>query len=356
MFDTDDLRATLEAAMAGDGDGGNPAAEQAAAPGAASEGAEGQSQGAAQAGGAQGRDAAGKFAPSAEGAEQNEAAKAAASQEPQDETIRAPHSLPAPLKAKWGGLDPDVRNAFVQLEASTKAAKDEWAQKAERLNRLDGVLAPRREMLTMRGLDESQAIQALFAAQDLLERNPLEGISYLARSYGVNLAQVAAQMSGQGQGGGQALALPPEHLQPILQKVQTLEQQVQAQTQAERQLREGEAAAQIEAFRNDPAHPYFDNVRGQMKALLESGQASTLADAYESACWGNPEIRGLLIQEQAKKTQDAAAKAERERAAKAAQAAGSVTGAPGAAKGGLGNGSSGSIRDDLAAAWEQHAV
>ena len=356
MIDTDDLRATLEAAMAGGEP--DPTPETAAAPEpepAPEPNIEGEP---AREEGAQTRDASGKFAKAPDGAEQTAAAEAATPEpQPEAETIRAPHSLPAPLKAKWSKLDPDVRDAFLQIETSTKAAKDEWAQKAERLNRLDGVLAPRREMLAVRGLDEAQAIQALFAAQDLLERNPLEGLSYLARSYGVNLAQLAQQTSGQGGQAGHAPALPPEHLQPILQKVQTLEQQLAAQAQADQAARESEAQAQIEAFRNDPAHPYFDNVRGRMKALLESGQAANLADAYETACWADPEIRGLLMQEQTAKAQaDAQAKAERERAAKAAKAAGSVTGAPGAAKGALPVNSTGSIRDDLTAAWEQHTL
>ncbi len=37
-----------------------------------------------------------------------------------------------------------------------------------------------------------QAIQALFAAQDLLERDPVDGLTYLARQYGVDLSHLGA--------------------------------------------------------------------------------------------------------------------------------------------------------------------
>lgn len=353
--DTDDLRATLEAAFEGgaaSADAGAPANDVQADAGAV----QADNEGAQASGGAEDREAAGEPAKAPEGAEQIAVEEAAAIAEPREgETTRAPHSLPAPVKAKWSSLDPDVRAAFVRLEESTQAAKGEWAQKAERLNRLDGVLAPRREMLKIRGLDEAQAIQSLFAAQDLLERNPLEGLSYLARSYSVNLAQLA-QMSGQGQG-AQQQALPPAHLQPILQQVQTLQQQLDARTQADEAARLGEATSQIEAFRSDPANPYFDNVKSRMQALIASGQASTLAEAYETACWVDPEIRPLLIQQnQAQAQAKAQGQAERERAARAKQAAGSVTGAPGGATKLTPAGSTGSIRDDLRAAWDSHAA
>lgn len=360
--DTDDLRTALQTAYeASDDTGGSDgAASGAQAAPAAPEGGQaalGAEENNAEATGGAERDASGKFAKAPEGADKTGAAEAAEGSEPREgETTRAPHSLPAPIKAKWAALDPDVRNAFVRLEEGTQAAKGEWAQKAERLNRLDGVLGPRREMLAVRGLDEVQAIQSLFAAQDLLERNPLEGLSYLARSYNVNLAQLAQQTSPQAQGGQQP-NLPPAHLQPLMQQVQTLQQQLNAQTQAQEAGRLGEATAQIEAFRNDPAHPYFDNVRPRIKALLESGQASTLADAYEAACWADPEIRPLMVQQHQAATQaKVPSQAERERAARAAQAAGSVTGAPGAAMRPAQGASSGSVLDDLRAAYEQHAA
>lgn len=370
----DDLRSTLEAAFqeaSGErGDGGAPAGQGAADGAGQGEQAAGQATGGEntdkaadqQEGGAQGRDASGRFAPKALDGQaaapgQSPAADPAAPGPADEQATRAPHSLPAPLKAKWGSLDPDVRNAFVRLEESTQAAKDEWAKKGERLNRLDEILAPRRDQLQLRGLDEVRAIQALFAAQDMLDRNPLEGLRALAQSYGVDLRQIAGQTNAQGAQPGQ---LPPQiqaYLQPVLQQVQTLEQRDRQREQAQEAARASEAQQAIETFRNDPANPYFDNVRDEMVAILTSGQAADLKSAYDKACWANPEIRTLLIQQQAEEQARAQAAEQRARADRAKQAAGSVTGAPGAAQQPqTPGGASDSLRDDLKAAWDAHVA
>lgn len=47
--------------------------------------------------------------------------------------------------------------------------------------------------------------------------------------------------------------------------------------------RMAEANAEIAAFAKDPAHPHFKRLRARMAALLESGRATTLQQAYEMA-------------------------------------------------------------------------
>lgn len=286
----------------------------------------------------------------------------------QAEPTRVPPSLPAPIKAKFATLEPDVQQAFIGLEESVQKAKGEWAKKGERLNRYDEVFAPRREQLALRGLDEVQAVSMLFAAQDLLDRNPKQGLLELARSYGVNLAQMAQEMSGgqpMGQGAqqpGQPQGFDPNALQPLIaqalaplqQELQTYRQQTEAQLQAD-------ANAQVDAFRNDPKNIYWEDVKEDVAWLISNGRAKTIADAYDRACWSSDAIRPLLISAQSGEQQRQAAErqeaqkrqtAERQRSAAAQQAAGSVTGAPQGAQAIPQASSSGNLRQDLQAAFE----
>lgn len=304
--------------------------------------------------GARVRDEAGKFAKAAEAAATIEPGSPAG-QEPLQEAIPVPLSLPAPVKAIWNDLPAEAKTAFAKLEGDVQTAKAEWGRKGERLNRFDELIAPRRERLALSGLDEFSAIQTLFAAQDLLERNPVEGLTYLARSYGVNLANMAPQMSAPGQ--AQAPLLPDAALQPFMQRVQTLEQEIAQQRQAAEAATLATYTSEIQAFRSDPAHVYFDNVQEDMLALLQSGRVQTLKDAYEAAIWASPVVRPILIKEQSAQAQRAQAEtAQRERAASAKRAAGSVTGAPGSAASPPAGNPNGSIKDDLRAAWEEHAA
>lgn len=293
--------------------------------------------------GAQPRGPDGKFAPKTGDAEpiesKTEPAPAAVAEPPQSEgPLRIPSSLPAPLKAKFKDLPEDVRAAFVKLDEDRTAAKAQWDTKAAQFNRYEEIFGPRREQFALRGLDDIQAIKTLFAAQDFLDRDPVAGIAHLARSYGVDLRQFGQQPV-EGHQPAPQPGFDPTALQPLYQKVQTLEQLLQQRDQAAAEAQRAQVNAQIEAFVSDPAHIYFDNVKDIIVGLLESEQAVDLKDAYEKAIWASPEVRPLLIQQQQVEQQKAAAAAAAKANAEAAAAekakadaarklSGSVTGSP----------------------------
>lgn len=299
--------------------------------------------------------------------------------EARKEPTRVPPSLPAAIKAKFANLPDDVQQAFIGLEDSVQKAKAEWGKKGERLNRFDEILGPRVSEWRLKGLDEFSGIQVLLTAQDILERNPLEGLAALARSYGVNLAQVAQQMSGgqaMGQGAfspGQAPAFDPNALQvmisqaltPLQQQLQTFQQQSEAEKQAT-------AHQTVAEFASRPENIYWEDVKNDVAFLLQNGRANTLEDAYQTAIWASPTIRPLLLQAQqspaaqpaaqvpaqqqtAAATQAQAQAAARAKAQKAQEAAGSVVGSPQGAVAPRAGSSTGNLRDDLAAAMAQHS-
>lgn len=316
----------------------------------------------------EGRDEKGRFAPKESKAEASAQAPPAApttetappaDKEPLEaEAIRVPPSLPAAVKAQFKDLAPEVREAFVKLEDSVQTAKAEWGKKGERLNRYDEIMAPRSEKLTLQGIDEFTAIKTLFAAQDFLERDPLGGIRYLAQSYGVNLTQLAPQTNAPQPGveGQPAPTTDPRieaMLQPLVRQVQTLEQRYQAETQRTEAQNLATAQAEVADFKGKPENMYFDNVKDDVVRRLESGAAKTLADAYEQAIWASPEVRPLLLKAQtvdAARTNAPAAAATKARTA--ANASGSVTGAPSAGAVAPA-GPPGSVRDSIMAAREQ---
>lgn len=318
-----------------------------------------------------GRDEKGRFAPKEPKAPEAQAAPEAEAKPEtaapveagaQDEPTRIPPSLSAAVKAQWKDLPVEVRKDISKLEESVQTAKAEWGRKGERLNRFDELIGPRREKWQLSGLDEFSGIQTLLAAQDVLERNPVEGISWLARSYGVNLQQLAGQTT-QLQPGAEGQPAPTAApdlqaaLTPYLEQVRTLEQQLQAITQGNEAAKLADARAEVEAFKSKPENLYFENVKEDVSRRLESGAAATLADAYEQAIWASAEIRPLLIKAQtaapAPKTAEAA---QREKAANARQAAGSVTGAPSPGAIAPRAGSKGNLREDLLASFQEHGA
>lgn len=307
-----------------------------------------------------------------------------AAAEPQSaETTRIPPSLPAAIKAKFASLDPDVRQAFVALEDSVQTAKAEWGTKGQRLNRFEEIISPHLPRWEMNGLDAFTGIQSLIAAQSLLDRNPVDGLVQIARSYGLTPAHLAQafglpQANGQQPGpeGGYAPTANPDiqavlqsALSPVMSQVQTLQQQIAREREASQAAQLAEAQRQVEAFASDPANMYFHNVQDAVADLIslarQSGQDLSLKEAYERAVWADPTIRPHLMKAQADavaaesaraadEAKKAAEAAQRAKAQSAQRAAGSVTGspAPGSAPSA---GAQGSVRESLMAAMQEHS-
>ena len=264
--------------------------------------------------------------------------------------IRPPASWSATAKAQFNALDPVIQQEVLKREKDVQSGLAQWETKGEKLNRYEAIVAPRREKLALAGLDEFKAVEALFAAQDLLERDPIGGLRYLAQQYGQGHL-FSGQPGGQPQQYQQMPAFDPA-THPLMQRIQTLEQGIQAQQAAQEQAKRTEVQSQIDSFASDPKNVYFENVQDQMAVLLQSGQAQNLSDAYDMACWANPEVRGLLQSDLKKSAEAEAISSARAKAEKARTLGGSVTGspAPGGSVAGPGSDSKAPIEDDVRAA------
>lgn len=154
--------------------------------------------------------------------------------------------------------------------------------------------------------------------------------------------------------GGQPLQLGSQPQQPDLDSL--IEQRVNAKLQpfqAQLEQREDQQhLTTIQEFAANPAHPYFNDVRQHMGALLKAGHARTLDEAYEQATWASPVIRPQLIAAQAEETAKTRA-TEVQKAQQAARA--SVTGSPTAGAVSAIGESDGSIRGDLLLALSRQA-
>lgn len=252
--------------------------------------------------------------------------------------IRAPASWSPAAKATFDKLPPEVQQAVAKREQEIDHGLRRKSEEVKRYEPLEQLIAPRRALWAAQGMDEASAIKTLLAAQDLLERDPMQGIQFLAKSYQVNLANLSAQPQGQAQ---QPQPAPDSHPEIATLKQQLLDLQSQVQTAQTAPLQ-----AEVDAFFSDPANLYAENVRPEMAMLLSNGKATSLRQAYDDACWMRPDIRPFL------QTTQAPAVPTQDKAAQARRAAVSVTGSPGKSPIPKSNGS---IEDDIRAAFEEVA-
>lgn len=223
-----------------------------------------------------------------------------------------PQDWPDDLKAKVAAMPKDVQATFIEntkhFQADYTRKTQAIAEERKQYEQFDQVLAPHRHAWRQAGISEPQAIHNLLAAESYLNRDPQNGLRKLAKHYSVDLSALAD---------GQE-AVNPE-LAALRQEVQQLRGYMTESQRAQQEQASASLASQIETFATEKdaggnlKHPHFDTLRERMGALITSGQAQNLNDAYEQAAWLDPSVRKELLEQQT-----AAQKSEEERKRKEA--------------------------------------
>lgn len=264
--------------------------------------------------------------------------------------LRPPPGWSIAAKAAFAALPKEVQEAVAAREKEV----DQGFAKLTGYKDLDRIIEPHLGKFTMAGVTPAQAIKQLFDAQAVLDRDPVNGIAWLARSYGVDLRQFAPQQPGNGQQPGHQPNPLAQYLDPLRQEILALKGHITTQQQQAVEYQRSTIETEIQAFAADPKHVYFPNVMTDMAIRVESGAAKDLQDAYDQACWANPEIRAALINEQIAANQAETQRKAAEVAANARRAGGSLAGAPVAGSESLGAAPPDSIEAALAQAWTEH--
>lgn len=276
------------------------------------------------------RDERGRFAPQTAAPAQAQTPQApAATQAPAEpaapvaEAPAAPAVAPPPgwsiaAKADFAAASPAIQAAVAKREEEINRGFSELQQYRE--------LRPFADMARARGDTLPGMIKRYAEAENALQHNTVPALLWLCKSYNVDPRQLAQVFVGQAQQPqGQQ---PQQQFQPQQPRQQPQPQQNVAQI-VQQVLQEREIGQTLNQFLSNPKYKYAQNLRPQMAHFLDTGQAETLEDAYDQACWAHPEIRALLINEQ---RQAAPAPAPRPNPAQAASnaraAAKSVTGTP----------------------------
>lgn len=299
------------------------------------------------------------------------AAKAAEADAKPEEIKPAPETQVAPTEAPKAdealrpppGWNPAAKVAFNALPEEVKAAV---AQREAEVNKGFAKLAEFKpierfaEMARSSGTTLDQALERYTNMEQTLRRDPIAGFEAMSKNIGVHPVQWAQAVlaryggaanqaaAGEGAQGYQTPSGPD--LSPIMAEVSQLKSYIAQQQQQQVQ-------SEIQKFASDPAHVFFENVRPQMAQLIQAGVASDFKDAYDKACWANPEIRGLLIKQQAGSGQAVAAK-QVAAVSQARAAARATNGAPspGTSSGSAPSNPNMSLRETIIAARDAQAA
>lgn len=255
---------------------------------------------------------------------------------------------PVPPPAHWLG---DAKKHWDRLPAEVRKSIAADGQQAQQAQSLTQAIGPAAEVLTREFGGVDRGIGAVLGTWKFARENPIDFAKQFLQRYNIDPRTLS---------GGAPAPQPVETdadpvLAPVYERVQQLEARLQQVSQQPLIAYHNQIHTEVEAFGNaiagdgKVAHPYFNDVRPVMAALMTSGQAKTLSDAYDMAVYANPQVRAsLLAADQVKQADD------RRRAAETARSAGAtVTGAPGHR--GPGTPQNETVGDTLSRAWEKAA-
>lgn len=237
----------------------------------------------------------------------------------QKPSIKAPQSLKGELKEKFGELPPEWQGEIDRLEREAVKKIQSTSQMANFGQSIQQEFAPYEAMLRQAGATPQQALKSFLQTEYTLRTAPpaqKQAVAMnLLRHYGIELP------------GADAPQVDP-NVAALYQEINNLKQERMQEAAQRTNAENTQVQSTIEQFAADPKHEYFTDVRQHMGALIDSGAAKSLDDAYEQACWANPSIRDQLIRTQQAEA-EAKRKADERKAVEAKKAAAvSVRGTP----------------------------
>lgn len=217
---------------------------------------------------------------------------------PQDKTlVNPPITWKAKAKAEWNKIPDTVKREIRRREQDALDGLKQYKEAAAIGERLSKTIQPYHAMLTARNTTPENAVrEALDLAYKLSTGTPQQRgaiLRHVAQHYGADLTAPSPEQDKTAQA-----------LQPLVSKIQQLEQALQHSQMSERQRQTQTLEQQVSEFAaaTDETgalkYPYFEEVRDLMATYLESGRAKNLAQAYKQAVKADPEISQLVQSEQ----------------------------------------------------------
>lgn len=223
-----------------------------------------------------------------------------------------PATWSAGAKAIYGQLPEVARKEIAKREQDYARGIQQHAEAAKGYQTLMREFQPYEAMIRSENGSPEGAIRELLKTAYALRSGTPQSrgklVMQIAQQFGADITPFIGQPANQEQAASghqeflpQVQQMVQQLVAPHLQKIQSWEQQQTTAQQRHEQQMQQEITSQLEAFQNataedgiTPKHVYFENVRGLMSAYFANGQAQTLEQAYDMACWANPEVRAAL--------------------------------------------------------------
>lgn len=207
-----------------------------------------------------------------------------------DEWLNAPKSYKKEYQEAFKDLPQNWRKHLITREKEIERGFSDFGNKVNGYKYIEDAFNSRQERLKAMGLNNHREYNDyLYQIDDAMQADPLATIKLLADAYGVNVGATEQAADSQ-------LRLQLNQMQQTLNAQQQYIQEQKDYT-IQNAIREF-----VEAKADDGGlkHPYYEDVKLDMGALLKGGLAKDLSEAYNKAIYMNENVREKVIAGQAK--------------------------------------------------------
>lgn len=272
---------------------------------------------------------------------------------------RAPASWKGDAKKVWNELPLQARQEVIRRERETSRVLQETAQDRQRVASIQQVLAPHMDHINSAYQGNPlTAIGGLLALDKALSsgdtKTKAQLVAKMVKHFGVDLPTLDAVLAGQEAPEARQQDQIEELLNKKLAPFQVFIQQQQEQQLQQRRMQEQGAVQTVNQMANDPAFPYFNDVREDMADLIDlsikRGSPISLVEAYHRAVRMNDSTFQSSAARETSQATTQSALAAHQAAQKAKGASVSVSGSPSAT--GVNAGNPADLRGTIASAME----
>lgn len=190
------------------------------------------------------------------------------------------------MEAHWGKLPPEVHDYVYEREANVQRGIQQYQQGHSAWQKL---LEPYQGIFQANpNIDPVNVLQTVMNQHLQLARGTPEQKRELARNilkaYNVDLSEQA-----------QNAAQEDPRIAQLEARIRQQETLWQTAREAMQKDTYSKNLQSVETFSTDPKNEHWADVVDDVYALIKTGAASTLPEAYELACYKNPAVRAKII-------------------------------------------------------------
>lgn len=263
------------------------------------------------------------------------------------EAIKAPASMSPALREKWGTVDRQMQQYWIDRERDMSVKLQETAAERKLAQDFRAVVAPYEALLRSSNVSATKHVEELMnLSYGLNTGSPQQKaqiLGQLIHHFRPDRDTLSAVLS------GAPVQAQPQQQAPNVQA--EIDKALKARDQA---AMEKTAMDGVNAFAADPKNEFLADVQGLMEKAIDAGFVSgntmpeLLKNAYDFACQQHPEVRNVLAQR-------AAGQATAQAGQPAGKAIPGIKPSLGTGRSTAQSGNHKTVRGAALAAWEKHS-